>query len=227
MGFLRRHGLVSRAGALFLGLFTASAALAVVTRVAGVATGHAVAVGAVLWVVTFILASVLLPSLGDRYGLRFLGFLLAAALQFTVPAVLWSAVLAARGERTPATVVEVQVGPQQKVRHVYYGLVDESGRPIEGLLEQWPSAGEGAVGDRVVVVRDPDGLVGPRLPGEVADARVFWAVVPVLYLALVVVCMFLGRPPPPRVAAGPRPDRGPGPKNAKHTNRRRKRLSRG
>ncbi|MET7403438.1 hypothetical protein ABZS66_59195, partial [Dactylosporangium sp. NPDC005572] len=132
MGFLRRHGLLTRAAALFLGVFTASAVLAVLTRLAGIGTGPSIAVGAVLWVTTFILASVLLPSLGDRYGLRFLAFLVTAVLQFLVPAVLWSAVLATRGERTTATVAEVQVGPQQKVRHVYYRLTDGDGRPIAG-----------------------------------------------------------------------------------------------
>ncbi|WP_238010004.1 hypothetical protein KZZ52_34670 [Dactylosporangium sp. AC04546] len=220
MGFLRRHGLLTRAAAVFLGVFTAAAVLAVLTRLAGISTGHSIAIGAVLWVGTFILSAVLLPSVGDRYGLRFLAFLLSAVLQFLVPAVLWSAVLATRGERTTATVTEVQVGPQQKVRHVYYRLTDGAGRPIEGLLEGWPS-GEGAVGDRVEVVHDPGGLVAPRLPREVADARVWWAVVPALYVTLVVVCMFLGRPPS---APAPRERPAlPAARNRRHPHKRRRR----
>jgi hypothetical protein len=75
-------------------------------------------------------------------------------------------VLGGRGERCQATVVEVY--DHHSAPATYTLAVDHV--PVPGRLTGWPGGGTGALGDEVLVVRDPKGLVDPRLPDDLAEA---------------------------------------------------------
>ncbi len=75
-------------------------------------------------------------------------------------------VLGDDGEQRRATVTEVF--DKHSAPATYTLAVD--GEPIPGRLDGWPGGGTGAIGDEVLVVRDPGGLVDPRLPDDLAEA---------------------------------------------------------
>ncbi|GIE88031.1 hypothetical protein [Actinoplanes regularis] len=70
-----------------------------------------------------------------------------------------------QAEQFRATVVEVYDG--HKGPATYTLAVD--GVPIPGRLADWPGDGIGAIGDKVLVAQDEEGLLDPRLPEQMAE----------------------------------------------------------
>jgi hypothetical protein len=119
-------------------------------------------------------------------------------LMLAVAVGFWSTVLTHRGEQLEATVTAVR-DDRGTSRHLYYTLADPNGRRIPGELGQWPgvsasTGSEGQVGDRVTVVRDPEGLVDPRLPDELPGTWIMYVIGLVAYAAIAVLCLLAGRP---------------------------------
>jgi hypothetical protein len=156
--------------------------------------------GTIVWGLALVAAGLVsAPAEPPRPGTLSVAWLLSGLLMFASVAGASTAVLVARGERVEATVTRVRDGTE-KGRNLRYTLVDSSGTRIPGELATWPGAQigadhnpEGAVGSRVTVVRDPEGLVDPRLPDDVdGPAAVFvWFVV---FGLTAVACMLAGRP---------------------------------
>jgi hypothetical protein len=196
-------------GAAYLAVFGVAGVLCALAgttwiRADGVALPGTLLFGGVL------MAAVLVASPPPRMGLVLAAWVLSPLLMFVAGQGLWSAVLAYRGERVEATVVAVRDG-RESGRHLYYALAGPDGRRISGELGQWPGSSigapanpEGTVGRLVTVVRDPDGLVDPRLPEELAGAGGAWILGPGTCATIAVLCLLAGRPV---TSAGTRPSR--------------------
>ncbi|WP_433041212.1 hypothetical protein [Dactylosporangium sp. CS-033363] len=190
------RSLVNRAGLRYLAVFVATALLGTVVATVWVPPPAVVFVGTPLWIGALIAAALLPRPGGDlRVGLLAAAWLVSALLMFLAPAMLWATVLGVRGERVEATVTSIE-GATKRNRHLYYHLTDPAGTPIPGVLGRWPDENaEGTVGARVTVVRDPGGLVDPRLPAELDEIRVTAPLVtPIVLAALAWLCGLAGRP---------------------------------
>jgi hypothetical protein len=127
------------------------------------------------------------PEANARSIWLVVAMLVNALLMFAVAGGLWTLVLHQRGEQVVATVVDVHTS--DKLGTTYTIAYD--GVRIPGRLTTWPgdeaSTKEvsGSLGERVTVVRDPGGLVDPRLPDEFAEARDGGAV----FLSMILIIM--------------------------------------
>jgi hypothetical protein len=132
------------------------------------------------------------------FGWLLVAWLVSLVLMLAVVVGFWWTVLAYRGEQVEATVTAVR-DARGTSRHLYYTLADPDGHRIPGELGQWPATAgsdnsEGRTGDRVTVVRDPEGLVDPRLPGELPGTWIIYVIGLVAYAAIAVLCILAGRP---------------------------------
>ncbi|MFG2012327.1 hypothetical protein ACGFNF_25025 [Micromonospora sp. NPDC048868] len=188
-------------GAAYLAVFTVAGAVGALAGTTWIRADIVAWPGTLLWSAALALAVLVTwPAEPPRMGLLCAAWVVGALLMFVAAEGLWSAVLTHRGERVEATVTAVREG-QEDGRHLYYTLADPDGRRIAGELGQWPGSSigasdnpEGTVGHRVTVVRDPEGLVDPRLPEELTDAGGMWIVGPAVLVVTAVFCMLAGRP---------------------------------
>ncbi|GAA2545589.1 hypothetical protein GCM10010435_13220 [Winogradskya consettensis] len=156
------------------------AALAALAAGAWIRPDLAAALGALLW--CLVLVALYAAAAGARYRVRF-GWLyavwaLSALLMGQVTTGAWAAVLSARGEEVVATSA---VKHESRTGDTY--TLRSGGELIPGRLTSWPERRSEV--EAVVVVRDPAGLVDPRLPEELAQARdAFW---PLLLILLAVI----------------------------------------
>ncbi|MER7470794.1 hypothetical protein [Micromonospora sp. NPDC000018] len=203
---IRDLRLVNQLGAAYLAVLTVVSALGGALLATTWIRADMVAVpGTFLWCLALVAAAlVTTPAEPPRMGLLSLAWLLSGLLMFASAMGFYTAVLETRGKRVEAIVTQVRDGTE-KGRHLYYALADPEGIRIPGELGAWPGAEigashnpEGEVGSRVTVIRDPEGLVDPRLPDDVdgAGAVFIWLVV---FTMTAVVCMLAGRPLKPRV----------------------------
>ncbi|RLK09485.1 hypothetical protein DER29_5985 [Micromonospora sp. M71_S20] len=197
---------VNQLGAEYLGVLTVvSAAGGALVATTWIRADVAALPGTILWCLALMAAAlVTAPAQPPRMGMLCLAWLLSGLLIFASAMGFYTAVLEARGKRVEATVTQVRDG-REKGRHLYYALADPEGTRIPGELGVWPGAEigashnpEGEVGARVTVIRDPEGLVDPRLPDDVdGPSGVFiWLVA---FTMTAVACMLAGRPLKPRV----------------------------
>ncbi|MGW5561382.1 hypothetical protein ACWER9_29695 [Micromonospora sp. NPDC003944] len=217
---MRPHGgrrFINRLGAWYLLVFTVTGAIGALAGTSWVRADNVVVPATVLWCGALLVAG-LVVSPPPRMITLSVAWLTSALLMYLATLGLWSAVLVHRGERVVATVTDVRDGSSRS-RHLYYTLADQHDRRIPGELGTWPGSSigasdnqEGSVGQRVVVVRDPEGLVDPRLPEEAANAQGNLVLLPVVYVVLAVLCMLAGRPRP--VDETPQPWRPAGPADA-------------
>jgi hypothetical protein len=198
---IRDLRLVNQLGAAYLAVLTVVSALGgALVATTWIRADVAAVPGTIVWCLALVAAVlVTAPAQPPRMGLLCLAWLLSGLLMFASAMGLYTAVLEARGERAEATVTQVRDGTE-KGRHLYYTLADPEGTRIPGELGAWPGAEigtshnpEGEVGARVTVIRDPEGLVDPRLPDDVdGSAAVFiWLVV---FTMTAMACMLAGRP---------------------------------
>ncbi|MEU4556419.1 hypothetical protein EV382_3788 [Micromonospora violae] len=196
-----RRRFINRLGAWYLLVFTLTGAIGALAATTRIRADEVVVPGTVVWCAALVVAG-LVASPPPRMIMLSVAWLLSSLLMFVAAGSLWAAVLTLRGERVVATVIDVRDGSEEG-RHLYYTLADQYDRRIPGELGMWPGSSigasnnpEGTVGQRVVVVRDPEGLVDPRSPEEVATGPGNFALLPVVFVVLAVLCMLAGRPRP-------------------------------
>ncbi|MEU8112435.1 DUF3592 domain-containing protein [Micromonospora sp. NPDC048947] len=184
---------------MYLAVFAVAGAIGALAGTTWIRADSVAVAGTLVWGAALIVA-VLVASPPPRMFTLSMAWLISPILMFVAAGGLWSTVLDQRGERVVATVVEVRDG-NEKGRHLYYALADQHDRRIPGELGTWPGSSigasnnpEGAVGQRVTVVRDPQGLVDPRLPEEMETGEGILILVPGVLVILAVLCMLAGRP---------------------------------
>ncbi|MEV4122674.1 hypothetical protein [Micromonospora sp. NPDC049645] len=194
-----RRRFVNRLGAWYLLVFTVTGAIGALAATTWVRADKVAVQGTVVWCGALLVAG-LVVSPPPRMITLSMAWLLSSLLMFVATGTLWSTVLTHRGERVVATVIDVRDGGGRG-RHLYYTLADQYDQRIPGELGMWPGSSigasnnpEGSVGQRVVVVRDPGGLVDPRSPEEVSTGQGNPILLPVVYVVLAVLCMLAGRP---------------------------------
>ncbi|GIF51827.1 hypothetical protein DFJ67_5853 [Asanoa ferruginea] len=199
---MRALRLTNQLGVAYLAVFTVVSALGgALVATTWIRAGLVAVLGTILWCLALVAAVlVTYPAKPPRTVLLSVAWVLSGLLMFASVMGFYTAVLEARGNRVEATVTQVR-DSSEKGRHLYYALADPDGTRIPGELGSWPGAEigasdnpEGEVGARVTVIRDPEGLVDPRLPDDVNGlAAVFvWVVV---FTLTAVACMFAGRQP--------------------------------
>ena len=197
---------MNRLGAEYLAVLTVVSALGGVLGATTWLRADMLAVpGTILWCLALMAAVLALtPTPPPRMGMLSLAWLLSGLLMFASTTGFYTAVLETRGERVEATVTHVRDGTE-KGRHLYYALADPEGTRIPGELDAWPGAEigasnnpEGEVGARVTVIRDPEGLVDPRLPDDVDGPDAVFSCL-LVFTMTAVACMLAGRPLKPRV----------------------------
>ncbi|MEU1842615.1 hypothetical protein [Micromonospora sediminicola] len=198
---IRDLRLVNRLGAAYLTMLTVVSSLGgALIATTWIRADVAAVPGTIVWCLALVAAVLVTASAQPpRMGLLCLAWLLSGLLMFASAMGFYTAVLEARGERVETTVTQVRDGTE-KGRHLYYALVDPEGTRIPGELGAWPGAEiganhnpEGEVGARVTVIRDPEGLVDPRLPDDV-DGSVAVPIWLVVFTMTAVACMLAGRP---------------------------------
>ncbi|MCM0674408.1 hypothetical protein NCC78_06855 [Micromonospora phytophila] len=198
---LRDLRLMNQRGAEYLAVMTAVSGLGgALGATTWIRVDVAAVPGTIVWCLA-LMAAVLVtaPAQPPRMGMLCLAWLLSGLLMFASAMGFYTAVLEARGERVEATVTQVRDGTE-KGRHLFYALADAEGTRIPGELGAWPGAEiganhnpEGEVGARVTVIRDPEGLVDPRLPDDV-DGSVAVPIWLVVFTMTAAACMLAGRP---------------------------------
>ncbi|WFE52285.1 DUF3592 domain-containing protein [Micromonospora sp. WMMD1155] len=196
-----RRKWINSLGLTYLAVFVVTGAFAAVAGTTSIRADDVAVPGTVLWCVALGVAGLMaLPP--PRMVMLSVAWLISPILMFAAAGGLWSTVLTLRGERVVATVVDVREGDVEG-RHLYYTLADQYDRRIPGELGTWPGSSvgasdnpEGAVGQRVVVLRDPKGLVDPRLPEEIATGQGALILGAGGLLLVAVFCMLAGRPLP-------------------------------
>lgn len=190
---------------LYLGIMLLFSALVLPVATTWVRSDADAIVGTALWGGMIVVVALVATSTKHAPRVIPLGaaVLLAAFLMGIVAMSLQVWLLDTRGEQHHATVVTVY--DKHSAPATYDLAVD--GAPIPGRLSAWPGTGQGAVGDLVVVVQDPDGLIDPRLPAELAgdvedDPRIL--ILPIIGI-LAVLC--LAAVWPKRQKETPRPRR--------------------
>ncbi|MEH0933015.1 hypothetical protein [Micromonospora sp. CPCC 205558] len=184
---------------MYLAVFAIAGAIGALAGTTWIRADSVAVAGTLVWAGALIVA-VLVASPPPRMFTLSMAWLISPILMFLAAGGLWSTVLDQRGERVVATVVGVRDG-SEKGRHLYYALADQHDRRIPGELGTWPGSRigasnnpEGAVGQRVTVVRDSQGLVDPRLPEELETGEGTLILVPGVLVILAVLCMLAGRP---------------------------------
>lgn len=122
----------------------------------------------------------------------FLMFAVAASVQ------VWA--LENQGVQFRATVTEVY--GKHSGEPDYTLAVD--GEPVQGRLTGWPAGSTGEIGDEVLVVQDPKGLIDPRLPTDLAEdiATDFKILILPLIAIMAVLCLAAVTPFPRRRRSG-------------------------
>ncbi|WFF00954.1 DUF3592 domain-containing protein [Micromonospora sp. WMMD964] len=196
-----RRRFLNRLGARYLLVFGVTGAIGALAGTTWVRADAVAVPGTVVWCGALLVAGLVVTP-PPRIVVLSAAWLVTAFLMYVATGTLWSAVLTQRGERVVATVIDVRDG-SERGRHLYYTLADQHDRRIPGELGMWPGSSvgaadnpEGSVGQRVVVVRDPGGLVDPRLPEDVATGQGSLILLPGVVGILAVLCMLAGRPRP-------------------------------
>ncbi|MEU8611871.1 hypothetical protein AB0C29_28185 [Actinoplanes sp. NPDC048791] len=163
---MRRAGAVLGRSGVYLLVFLVVAALDSVVATTWVRPDLVPVVGTLVWAVSPIVFYVARPwpYVNARAVWLLVAWLLSALLMFLAAAAFWAVVLDMRGVRTVGTVAEVHRSSRGPATYT----LRRAGEPVAGRLGSWPEDRPAAeLGDAVIVVLDPGGLVDPRLPAEV------------------------------------------------------------
>ncbi|RAO59982.1 hypothetical protein [Micromonospora saelicesensis] len=181
---------------VYLVVFTVTEAVGTVGATTWIRAEDTIIPALLLWCVSLAVAvRVTSPGMPPHVVLLVLASLVSAFLMLAAAQGLWSAVLTHRGERVVATVISLR-DETGKVHQLHYTLADQHNQRIPGELGRWPGnptgasdKPEGAVGQRVTVVRDPQGLVDPRLPEELVESESGWPLWPGIFAVTAVLSM--------------------------------------
>ncbi|MGC4750285.1 hypothetical protein ACLQ28_32150 [Micromonospora sp. DT201] len=179
---------------VYLLVFTLTEAVGTVGATTWIRAEDAGIPALLLWCVSLAVAvRVTSPGMPPHVVLLVLTSLVSAFFMLAAAEGLWSTVLTHRGERVVATVVSLR-DETGKVHQLHYTLADQHNQRIPGELGRWPGnptgasdKPEGAVGQRVTVVRDPQGLVDPRLPEELVESASGWPLWPSIFVVTAVL----------------------------------------
>jgi hypothetical protein len=173
---VRRSGVILGRATAYLSLFLAVAAVDAVVATTWIRPDLAAVVGTFLWAVPIVVlyAADPWPDVNARAVWLMVAWVVSALLMFMVAWGFWAFVLHQRGEQVRATVAEVHESGKAGTTYT----LAHDGRRMPGRLISWPgddavftvNAG-GSVGEQVTVIHDPQKLVDPRLPEELAAAR--------------------------------------------------------
>ncbi|KHD76447.1 hypothetical protein [Actinoplanes utahensis] len=173
---MHRNGVIVGRAAAYLAVFLVFATLNAVVATTWIRPDLAAVVGTLVWAVPIIVLYVAGPwsSVNARVVWLMAAWVVNALLMAMMTMGFWALVLHERGEQVRATVAEIH-GSSDKDTTTY--TLSHNGRLIPGRLTTWPGndavlteGARGEPGERLTVIRDPEGLVDPRLPEEVTEA---------------------------------------------------------
>jgi hypothetical protein len=160
--------------AVVLGLYVAAALVAGLLAFSH-SGGWSVGVALMAWVAAFGIGLWLVRVVGSGWSV--VGGLFAGLVfVVTAPSCVHAATLELRGARVDSAVLEVRSSVGKASIGHEYTLADPQGHRIAGHLSETGDllSNNRRVGDHVLVVADPDGLVDPETPDQLADARLVW-----------------------------------------------------
>jgi len=201
---MRRPARVLDRWAVIVGFYVAAALVGGLLVFTGLPSDFCLSASVVLCIVAFWCGVLLVPTNGTVFGV--IGGLIAAmALAYTLPTGVQTATLALRGSTIDSTVIDVKSMEGKSTWIIYrYKLADPDGHEITGRLTETGGFNDGRrVGDHVLVVADPDGLVDPETPSQVAAARRHWIVCGISFLVTALMALWSARSVP---SPSPAPD---------------------
>jgi hypothetical protein len=173
---VRRSGVLLGRATAYLSAFLAVAVVDAVVATTWIRPDLAAVVGTCMWAVPVVVLYVVdpWPDVNARAVWLMVAWLVSAILMFMVAWGCWAFVLHQRGEQLRATVAEVHESGKAGTTYT----LAHDGHRMPGRLISWPGndsvfteSARGSVGERVTVIHDPEDLVDPRLPEELAAAR--------------------------------------------------------
>ncbi len=173
---VRRSGVILGRATAYLSAFLVVAAVDAVVATTWIRPDLAAVVGTFLWAVPIVALYVAdpWPDVNARAVWLMVAWLVSALLMFMVVSGFWAFVLHQRGEQVAATVADVH--ESSKASDTY--TLAHDGHRMPGRLISWPGNdavftenARGSVGEQVTVIHDPQALVDPRLPEELAAVR--------------------------------------------------------
>jgi hypothetical protein len=172
---LRRPVTVQGRFAVVLGLYVAAALVAGLLTFARLPGTWSVGLAVVAWAGAFGIGLWLVRVVGSGWSVVG-GMFAGLVFVLTASGGVHATTLELRGVTVYSTVIDVSSAESRaSITHVYK-LADPEGHQIAGHLSETGDllSGHRRVGDHVLVVADPDGLVDPETPGQIADARLVW-----------------------------------------------------
>ncbi|SCL39853.1 hypothetical protein GA0074692_5507 [Micromonospora pallida] len=159
---------------MYLAVFLVVAALDSVVATTWIRPDLTAVVGTLLWAGSMLVIYAIdpWPNVNGRVVWLGIAWLVSAILMLAVAEGFWAFVLHQRGQQVVASVVEVHHSDKGSTTYT----LSHGGRRIPGRLTNWPGndalfteSTHGTTGDQVIVVRDLEGLVDPRLPERLAE----------------------------------------------------------
>jgi hypothetical protein len=198
----RRGRTISGRTGLILGLWVGAAIVAGLASFAHLPGILPEAVVILAWLGAFLLGQRLVE--GSGWGL--IGGVLAAGT-FVVATFygVHASTLALGGATVTATVVDINTARAKSSTTYLYKLAGPDGHDIGGRLSEDFDLFD--VGDQVVVVADPAGLVDPELPGEVDAGRPIWITSGISFVVTGLMALWMAWIP--RKVPAPLPSRSP------------------
>jgi hypothetical protein len=194
---LRRPVTVPGRLAVVLGLYVAAALVPGLLTFARLRGGWSVGAALMAWAGAFLISLWLVPVAGSGWSV--VGATLAGLVfVLTASESVHATTLELRGVTVYSTVIDVSsVESRASIAHVYK-LADPAGHQIAGHLSETGDllSGHRPVGDRVLVVADPDGLVDPETPGQLAGARLAWIANGVSFVVTAFMALWTARSGP-------------------------------
>jgi hypothetical protein len=184
-------------GVPFVVLVLAAAGLHLATASASIRRDETLQVVLSVLVVSIVLAVALgrMTETSDRRVTMLVAAVAVTAVfsQLSGPVGVGAAVLAERGKQVDAVVKAARIEKSRLGDNVHYTLTGPDSKRIPG---EWTTAlpAPHAVGEPVTVVVDPDGLVHPHAPDDVASAWTFWLVGAVILLPALLLALAAGSP---------------------------------
>lgn len=197
---MQRSGIVLRRAAAYLAVFFVAAAFSAVAATTSIRPDVAAVVGTLTWAAPIVVLYMARPwpHVNARAVWLMAAWLVSALLMIMMVMGFWALVLRHRGEEVLATVTEVH-GNSEKATTTYTLAHDDV--RIPGRLTTWPGndavfteEARGTRGEQLTVIRDPEGLVDPRLPEELTTAvDTAPVMIPLTIAVMVALCVGAAR----------------------------------